>query len=94
MELGPIDDTAREKYGIEADVEGVLVLSVSEDSPAAERQIGEGDIIMRVGQEQVFSPDDVVAQANAMRDRGAKSTLVFVGNSKGDGRFVVLPLED
>ncbi|MFN0264258.1 Do family serine endopeptidase [Tepidamorphus sp. 3E244] len=94
MVLGELNDSAREKYGIAADVEGVIVQSVREDSPAAERQIKEGDVIMRVGQEQVIAPADVVAQVNAMRDRGANSALVFVGDSKGDGRFVVLPLNE
>ena len=94
LELGEITDEAREKYGIEADVEGVVVLSVEEGSPAAERQIKEGDIIMRVGQEQVYAPEDVTAQISAMRERGSKSALVFVGNGKGDGRFIVLPLEE
>ena len=94
LELGEITDEAREKYGIEADVEGVVVMAVEEDSPAAERQIKEGDVIMRVGQEQVFTPEDVLGQISSMRDRGSKSALVFVGNGKGDGRFIVLPLED
>ncbi|MCB0056738.1 MAG: trypsin-like peptidase domain-containing protein, partial [Caldilineaceae bacterium] len=94
LELGEITDGAREKYGIEADVEGVVVMAVEEDSPAAERQIKEGDVIMRVGQEQVFTPEDVLGQISSMRDRGSKSALVFVGNGKGDGRFVVLPLEE
>ncbi|MCC0053718.1 MAG: Do family serine endopeptidase [Rhodobiaceae bacterium] len=94
LELAPLDEETRKKYGIEDSVEGVVVLDVEEGSPADERQITEGDVLMRVGQDQVATPDDVVAQVKALRERGSKSALVFVGNGKGDGRFVVLPLEE
>ncbi len=94
MELGELTDENRRAYDVDEAINGVVVLSVEDGSVAAERQISEGQLIMRVGQESVTSPKEIGERIDELRERGSKSALLFVGNNKGDGRFVVLPLDE
>jgi serine protease Do len=57
----------RDVLGIEEDVEGVLVASVTEGSPADKSGIRSGDVIVSVGGEKIQNPDDLVETI-----RGAK----------------------
>ena len=87
--LGP---ELREKYDIDAQVDGVVVTDVTADSPAAQKGIRAGDVIVEVAQEQVKEPQDVAARVQKAKDTGRKSVLMLV-DRQGDLRFVAIKLD-
>lgn len=92
MGLATIDDEAREKFTLDADVSGLVVTQVDAESPAAAKGIQEGDVITDAGQKAVTSVDEFQAQIDAAVDAGRQSLLVLV-RREGQPRFVVLNLE-
>src|SRR5690606_2315636 len=59
LTLTDLTPELRSQFGISEEVKGVLVTSVAKGSPAAEKQVQVGDVIVEVAQEPVTSPADV-----------------------------------
>ncbi|HUF56332.1 MAG TPA: DegQ family serine endoprotease [Thermohalobaculum sp.] len=93
MTLSPLSGADRERYDISDDVSGVLVAGVEQGSPAVEKGIREGSLIVEVGQEPVSSPAEVAEGVEAARENGRKSVLLLIRSGE-DLRFVPLPLGD
>ncbi|MBU3732010.1 MAG: PDZ domain-containing protein, partial [Beijerinckiaceae bacterium] len=93
LDLSPITDEAKKRYSIKDNVKGVLVSRVDPNSPAADKRIQAGDIIVEVQQEQVATPDAVTKRVEALKKDGKKSALFLIANGQGDVRFVALSLE-
>ncbi|MGE0724044.1 MAG: DegQ family serine endoprotease [Alphaproteobacteria bacterium] len=91
LALAPLDRDARRQYGIPARVTGVLVQDVRPDSPAAEKGIRTGDVIVKIAGQSVDSPSDVTERVARAQDQKRKSVLLLV-NRQGNERFVALPL--
>ncbi|TGD96059.1 Do family serine endopeptidase [Methylobacterium nonmethylotrophicum] len=72
--------------------EGVAVVSVDPDGPAAAKGIQEGDVILDVGGQPVSSLSDVAARIRAAESDGRKAVLMRVRNDKGT-RFVAIGLQ-
>jgi len=92
LQLSAVSAPLREKYGLADDVQGVVVTEVSGASPAGEKGVKPGDIIVEVGQEEVKSPADVAAKIKAARDAKKKSVLLLV-DQKGELRFVAVKID-
>ena len=71
--------------------EGVAVLNVDPDGPAAAKGISEGDVIVEIGGKPVTSPADVAAGIKAARQDGRKAVLMRIKNREGS-RFVAIAL--
>ncbi|MDB5512308.1 MAG: degQ [Enterovirga sp.] len=71
--------------------EGVAVMNVDPDGPAAAKGIAEGDIILEIGGKPVSTPADVATGIKAARDEGKKAVLMRVKNAQGV-RFVAIAL--
>ncbi|MEI2383787.1 DegQ family serine endoprotease [Breoghania sp. JC706] len=93
MQLAALDDAAREKYKIGADVKGVLVDGVESGSAAEEKRVVAGDVIMEVAQEPVASPEDVAAQIAKLKKEGRRTALLLLSNPNGELRFVAVRVE-
>jgi serine protease Do len=91
-QLSAVNPQLREKFGLADDAQGVVVTDVSGTSPAAEKGIKPGDIIVEVSQEEVKTPADVAAKIKAARDAKRKSVLLLV-DQKGDLRFVAVRID-
>jgi len=91
LQLSPIDPRMRDELGLESGVTGVLVAGVDPDSVAAERGLRTGDVIMRVGRNEVARPDDVVRAVRAAQERRDKTVLMLIQRD-GMSRFVGLPI--
>jgi serine protease Do len=91
--LAPLNDELRSKYGLNSNVRGVIVLEVDPASPAAQRDVKVGDVIVEAAQEQVNSIDDVVHGIERMRTAGRNALLLRLEDAKGDLRFVAVPVE-
>ena len=59
------------------------------DSPAAEKGLNPGEVIIEVGQEKVESPADVSRMVEEAREAGRRSVLLLIDRD-GDLRFVAL----
>jgi serine protease Do len=90
--LAPLTDELRAKHNLGPNVKGVIVLQVDPASPAAERNVKEGDVIVEVASEAVTSIDDVVAGIEKMRTAGRNAVLLRIEDAKGDLRFVAVPV--
>lgn len=91
--LGQMTTEYRERFMINSETDGVVILEVDEGSQAAEKGLRPGDVIMEVSQNPVQLPKDVVDRIEAARDAGRRSILLLV-RSGGSGRFVALTLAE
>ncbi len=93
LELGTLDDAARKTYSIAESVEGVVITSVKPGSPAAEKGLEPGQVIVEVAQEFVETPDDVGQTLSALKNEGRRSAYVMIADTEGNLRHVAIPLE-
>jgi serine protease Do len=93
LELGPLNDEARKKFSIKDSVKGVLVTRVDPNSPAADKRIQPGDVVVEVQQEAVATPDALAKRVDQLKKEGKKSALLLVANAQGDVRFVAVTIE-
>jgi serine protease Do len=91
LSIAPLTDELRNQYGIGKSVEGVVVTEVKPESPAAQKGVKPGDVIVEVTQEKVRQPQDVKTRLLAVRKAGRKSILFLLSDAKGELRFVAVP---
>jgi serine protease Do len=93
LRLAPLTDELRQKHGIDQNVTGVVVTEVDPQSPAAQKGVKVGDVIVEAAQEQVSSVEDIAKSIDKVRKSGRKAVLLRLEDGKGDLRFVAVPLE-
>jgi serine protease Do len=91
LTLQKISDQLREKYGLSDGAKGVVVTKVAPDSPAAEKQLQAGDLILEVDQKPVTTPQEVTEIVAKLQAQKKRSVLLFV-ERQGDPRFAALRL--
>jgi len=91
LSLGALDAPARNKFKIAAAIQGVVVTAVESGSPAGEKNLRSGDVIVEVSGEAVKNPDDVAKRVDADAKAGKKSVLLLV-NRDGDLQYLGLRL--
>jgi serine protease Do len=91
LTLQKISDQLREKYGLSDSAKGVVVTKVAADSPAAEKQLQAGDLILEVDQKPVTTPQEVTEIVAKLQAQKKRSVLLFV-ERQGDPRFAALRL--
>ena len=93
MNLVVLSNELRTEKGIAESVEGVLVASVDQGSPAEQKGMKPGDIIVEVGQDFMEVPGDVLVRINGLKSEGRKNAHMMVADAQGNLRVVALPLE-
>ena len=91
LSLGMLDSLGRSQFKISGNVQGVLVIDVAADSPAADKNIRAGDVIVQVQGVPVRTPQDVTSRIAADRKAGKKVELLLV-NRGGDLAYVAVKL--
>ena len=90
MSYAPLDDAARRRYGVPADVHGVVVESVQASSDAGEKGLKRGDVIVRVLDKPATAPADVIGAVDAAKKAGRTSVLLQIHRS---GRNIFVPIK-
>jgi serine protease Do len=91
MTVAAVNDQLRDRYGLEPDAGGLVVLSVDAASDSYSKGMREGDLITEVGQESVTSPQDMNRRIEAAEAAGRNSILLLVRRDAAP-RFVALNL--
>jgi serine protease Do len=87
--VATITDELRTRFELPADVQGVVILEVTEGGAASKESLRPGDVIVEVGQEEVNSPPEVAAKVGQAQQEDKKSVLLLI-DRLGDLRFVAL----
>lgn len=93
MKLGVLDDDMRGIYGIDEEVEGVVVQDVAPSSAAATKRIEAGEVIVDIGQEVMKTPQDVKKRIEALQRQGRKNALIMLASRSGELRFVTIRID-
>lgn len=94
MKVSDISDALRAQYKLDAKQAGAVVTAVAADSAAADKGIGEGDVITEAGGQKVSGAADVAAAVD-QATKDAKNTILMLVTKGGtqDSRFVALRLK-
>jgi serine protease Do len=92
LTLAPLDDDMRSRLGLDASVEGLMVMGVDPASEAFTKGLREGDLITEAGQQRVVRLQDLEDRIDEAKAAGRKSLLLLIRRG-GDPRFVALSIE-
>ena len=93
LNLSGMTDELRRRYSLKDDLKGVVITRVDPNSPASDKRIQAGEVIVEVNQEPVAAPADVTKKIQDLKGQGRKSALLLVANPQGEVRFVALSIE-
>ena len=91
LSLAPLTPEIRQELGVTADIQGVVIADVASGSPAGEKGLQPGDVIMMVGQTPVANVNEAVTQIETAKSnsRGAVLLRIF---RQGQSLFVAIPV--
>jgi serine protease Do len=81
----------KEKYQLGENA-AVVVTSVAKGSPAGEKDVKPGDVIVEIAQEEVKNPADIPRKVDEARKAGRKTVLMLVDRA-GELRFVAVRID-
>jgi serine protease Do len=93
IELANMSNDLRKRYKIKDTVKGVVITGIDPGSPAADKRLSPGDVIVEIAQEAVANADDLQARIDKLKKDGRKSALLLVASADGELRFVALSLQ-
>jgi serine protease Do len=91
LKVAPLSAELKDKFQLNSDQKGVVITDVAPDTPAAERGLKPGDVIMEVQQNEVASASDVQKQVDAARKADRKNVLMLI-QREGGVQYVPLTL--
>jgi len=91
LKVAPVSQDLKDKFSLQDGQKGVVITDVSPNTPAAERGLKPGDVIMEVQQGEVVSPADVQKQVDAARGSDRKFVLMLI-QREGGVQYVPLSL--
>ncbi len=90
LSLAPLSPDERSQLGLQDEKRGVLVQSVVPNSPAESKGLQAGDVILRVGDRDVGSPQQAVEDIQGAHKDGRQSVLLLVWRD-GSQLFMAVP---
>jgi serine protease Do len=92
LDLADMSDDLRKRYKIKDSVHGVVITSVDSGSPASDKRLSPGDVVVEVAQEEVKTAADLLKRVDELKKQGRKNALVLVSSADGELRFIALGL--
>ncbi|MFO0187174.1 MAG: PDZ domain-containing protein, partial [Alphaproteobacteria bacterium] len=89
LRVAAITDELRQRFNLKPEQRGVVIVEVIPGTPAAERELRPGDVIVEVQQQRVATPAEVQEQIERLRRQNRNVGLFAVENAGGQ-RFVPL----
>lgn len=93
IKLSLITPELRDRYKINKDAKGVVIVSVAVDSTAAEIGLRPGDVIVEANQKEVTKPEDFGKIIEEAKKEKRKNVLLFVTRGE-DPRYLPLNIEE
>ena len=93
IDLSSISDDLRKKYKIKDSVKGIVIVGVDAGSPAADKRLSPGDVIVEIAQEAVATADEFQAKVDKLKGEGRRTALLLVASADGELRFIALALQ-
>jgi serine protease Do len=93
LNLANMTDDLRKRYKIKDAVKGVVITGVDSGSPAADKRLAAGDVVVEVAQEQVNDADALQKRVDQLKHDGRRSALLTISSADGEIRFVALSLQ-
>jgi serine protease Do len=93
LDLAGMSDTLRKRYKIKDNVKGIVITGVDANSPAADKRLAEGYVVVELQQQPVTSPADFQSRLDKLKKDGKKIVVLLVANPDGDTQFVALELQ-
>jgi serine protease Do len=91
LTLAGLDPETRQRYRLDDNVQGALIVDVEPQSPAAKTGIQKGDVVTMVGQKAVSGPREAINEIEKASEANRTSVLLQV--ARGNVRqFVAVPL--
>jgi serine protease Do len=91
LALAPLTNDARAELGLSPAAKGVVVAKVTEGSPADESGMQPGDVIVRIGDQQVASPKEAASRIREA-EQAKKSAVPLLVTRNGTTYYVALQL--
>jgi serine protease Do len=88
LSLTPLTPQAARAANLPPTAQGVLITRVDGNSPAADKGLQQGDLIVSINNQPVSSPAQVVAAVDAARKAGRSSVLLLVKRGTAPEAFV------
>jgi len=79
-----LNDEARQRFGIDADVHGVLIVGVRDGGPAADEGLQPGDVIEQLDGHAVTTPAEVKRDLEREASAGKKQALLLIDRNSSD----------
>ncbi|MEM7619017.1 MAG: Do family serine endopeptidase [Pseudomonadota bacterium] len=93
LTVSSLTEKLRKTYKIDSKTQGIVVTKVEPSSIAEQRNIKPGDVIIEVAQEEVKSLIEVQRRVERIKKSGKNRVLLLLSDSKGDLRFVAVPIQ-
>ena len=87
--LAPLTDELRNTYKIPKNTNGVLIAEVKQNTIASDKELGVGDVISEIDQQEVTTPEQAAGKIADAAKAGHASVLLFIAHGD-DMRFVAL----
>ena len=87
--IATLNSELRSEFGIDDGTDGVVIVDVRLDSPAAASGLQPGDVIKSVNRHSVTTPEQVTNQLNSVHADGKSRTLIMIERN-GSNRFITV----
>jgi serine protease Do len=93
MDLAALSEDLRKRYKIKDTVKGVVITAIDASSPAADKRLSPGDVVVEVQGEAVASPDALQGRLDQLKKEGRKVVMLLLSKPDGETQFVALSLQ-